>query len=485
MSAKEDLSNTLGSDAVFDDPETLAAYSSDQSFVDARRPDLVVFARTVEQVQAVVSYANKTRTPVIPFSSGLNLRGGTVPRQGGVVLNLSRMNSILQIDEKNWSCIIEPGVTVSALQDELAKHQLRAMLPFGVHPARSALSCFLERDPALASASFEYGNELIMDTELILPTGELFRTGLWSSGGKAGSPMGPVRAMLNRLWTGAQGTLGVLTKMNIKVEYLPAVRKTCLFQFDSFAEIIGPLRRIQHREIGLECFVINGFNLASMLCPDWDVPEQLPCSRMPSKEFESVRETLPPWLLVVCLTGGPRMPEGKIAYEEEALRTIAAAEHLAAYNGGHLQDMLLRDMLRPWGILKKFRYRGSVHDISFKTTLRRIPEFQKMLQEITNKFDYPLRDVGTYVLPLERGRAMHVEFDFHCDPENRSDRDQVKNMWLEMSERFIDEGAFFDRPYGAWADMVYRRAGTYTQKLKEIKKEIDPNCIMNPGHLCF
>ena len=192
-------------------------YSRDQSFVNPRRPDLVVFAETVEQVQNVMRYANKTRTPVTPYSSGLNLHGGTIPRQGGIVLNLSRMNKILQVDTENWSCVIEPGVTVRQLQDELEKHQLRAMLPFGVPPQRSALTSYLERDPALAAASFEYGNELILDTELILPTGELFRTGLWSSGNTPGSPMGPVRAMLNRLWTGAQGTLGIMTKMNIKV----------------------------------------------------------------------------------------------------------------------------------------------------------------------------------------------------------------------------------------------------------------------------
>ena len=58
-------------------------------------------------------------------------------------------------------------------------------------------------------------------------------------------------------------------------------------------------------------------------------------------------------------------------------------------------------------------------------------------------------------------------------------------MWLEASERLINDGAFFDRPYGQWADMVYCRAGTYTQKLKQLKKEFDPNNILNPGHLCF
>ena len=82
MALKDDLINIVGKESVFDDDETLLSYSRDQSFVNPRRPDLVVFAETVAQVQEVVQYANKTRTPVIPYSSGLNLHGGTIPRQG-------------------------------------------------------------------------------------------------------------------------------------------------------------------------------------------------------------------------------------------------------------------------------------------------------------------------------------------------------------------------------------------------------------------
>ena len=98
MALKDDLISIAGRESVFDDEETLVSYSRDQSFVNPRRPDLVVFAETVEQVQNVMRYANKTRTPVTPYSSGLNLHGGTIPRQGGIVLNLSRMNKILQVD---------------------------------------------------------------------------------------------------------------------------------------------------------------------------------------------------------------------------------------------------------------------------------------------------------------------------------------------------------------------------------------------------
>ena len=285
MSIKNDLASIVGPDSVLDDEQSLSRYASDQSFVSSRMPDLVAFAHSVEQVQSIVKYANKTRVPLVPFSSGLNLQGGTVPREGGIVLNLSRMNKILAVDVDNWSCVIEPGVTASALQDELERHGLRAMLPLGIHPNRSALTSFLERDPALAAASFEYGNELIMDTEIVLPSGDLFRTGLWSSGVKPGSPMGPVRAMLNRLWTGAQGTLGIMTKMNIKVEYLPRSRNLFMIPFDSFPEAMEPLRMLQRKEIGLECFMLNAFNAAALLCSDWAVPQDFPAPMTPSRSL--------------------------------------------------------------------------------------------------------------------------------------------------------------------------------------------------------
>ncbi len=485
MSLTTDLEGILGAVAVRSDNETLQKYAADQSFVEPRRPDVIAFATGTDQVQEVIRYGNKTLTPVIPYSSGLNMHGATIPKEGGIVLDLSGMHKVLAVDQENWSAVIEPGVTAQQLQQELEPYHLRAMLPFGIHPQRSALTSYLERDPAVAAASFEYGNEHIMDTELVLPTGELFRTGLWSGGGKAGSPLGPVRAMMNRLWTGAQGTLGVLTKMNIKIEHLPKLRKIRMFQFDSFPEAIEPLKIIQHREIGHECFVINSFNAAALLCVDWQVLERFPAAHVQSKEFTDLREKLPPWTLVVCMNSGPRLGAEKIAYEDDALNSVVAQARLQRYNDAALENKLHEEMHRPWGILKKYCYRGSVHDVSFKTTLKRVPEFQRVLLEVLNKYNYPLQDVGVYVLIIERGRAVHCEFDIHSDPDNAQETLQAKSLWLELSQRFIDEGAFFDRPYGAWADMVYTRAGTYTQKLKQIKKELDPNNILNPGRLCF
>lgn len=489
MSLRVDLATIVGSARVSDDEQTLARYAQDQSFVSPSRPDYLVFPSSVEEVQELVKMANRSKTPLIPLSSGLNLHGAAVPSRGGIVVNLASLNRILMVDEENWFAVVEPGVTYEQLQNELAAKNLRAMIPLGVPPRRTALSSVLERDPALAAASFEYGNDLMLDTEIILPGGDLFRTGIWASGGRPGSHLGPVRGLLYRFWTAAQGTLGILTKLAIQVERLPGRQDIFFLPFDSLAGSLEAIRRIQRKEIGLECFLLNRFNLAALFCRDWQVPSSYPAASIPSSHFDELLNILPPFVLTICLPAAPRMPEEKSAYEQEALKGIGEEltcqilteieplENAAAFFSGLI--------FRPWDMLKKFCYKGSVHDLSFKSPLKRVCEFEATISRICAEHGYSRSDMGIYLLPLERARAFHLEFDLHCDPSNRDEVERVRKLWLTLSEALIDQGALFDRPYGPWAAMTYKHTGTYAAKLKELKKELDPNNIMNPGKLCF
>ena len=489
MSVQTDLEKIVGSGNVLSDPETLSEYSQDQSFVQARRPDCVVLPATVEQVQDVIRYANKHKNPVIPFSSGKNLHGAAIPDQGGIILNLKKMDKILQVDEVNWFAIIEPGVTYAKLQDELMKKGFRIMIPWGVPPDRSVLTSYLERDPVLQSANFEHANALIMDMEMVLPEGELFRTGYWATGGKPGGPLGPIRNIVYRLWTGAQGTLGVITKMGVAIHPIPPMRKVFFLAFDSLEEMIEPMKRIQRREIGMECFALNSFNLASLLNDDWTVPASFPCDPVASPAFKEMQASLPRWTMVVCLQGFERLPEEKIAYEEEALRETceaAGVELLTALPSCIALDKLfLAEFLKPFNALKKFRFKGSVHDLTFKSPLMKIGEMENLLLSHCYQEGYPPQEVGGYCLPIERGRAIHLEMDLHCDLRDTEETEKVKHVWYRASELLMNNGAYFDRPYGLWAEMVYSRAGNYTQKLRDVKREIDPNNILNPGKLCF
>jgi FAD/FMN-containing dehydrogenase len=489
LCTRSKLETVFGSSRVADDDETLAAYSRDQSLAAPRRPDFVVFAETAGEVQKLLKLANETLTPVIPYSSGLNFHGATIPDHGGVILNLSRMNSILSVDEQNWFAVIEPGVTYEQLQDEALRRGFRIMIPFGAAPKRSVLSSYLERDPALSAASFELGNFLIMDMEMVLPEGEMFRTGQWASGGDPGGPMGPVRNSLFRLWTGAQGTLGIVTKMGVQITPFIKERQIFFISFNNLAAAIEPLQRIQRREIGMECFLLNRFNLAALLNEEWQVPETFPAQPAVSEKFEHLRKKFPAWVMAVCLQGGLVQPEGKIAYEIEALKNLCSELNLEVSDSlpcvSGVSRVMLDELIRPWGILKKFNYRGSVHDLNFKSPIKHIARMEETVMRACDSGGYDRSCIGGYVLPLERGRAVHCEFDLHCNPRGEQAQQNVRDLQRAASAALMRDGAFFDRPYGIWAEMLYRRTGMYAEKLREIKQQLDPNAILNPGKLCF
>ena len=101
MAIKEDLAGMVGAEYVSDAPETLEKYSRDYSFVPPRMPTCVVSPQNTEEVQGVLKYASERMIPVTPRSSGVSFYGAGIPSQGGIILNLTRMNKILEIDERN------------------------------------------------------------------------------------------------------------------------------------------------------------------------------------------------------------------------------------------------------------------------------------------------------------------------------------------------------------------------------------------------
>ncbi len=148
---KEELIKIVGDKNVLDDPETLDTYSSDYSFVPSRKPRFVVKAKNADEVQRIVEWANQTVTPLVPVSSGPpHFHGDTVPSAGGaVIVDLSEMKQIISIDRKNRVVIVEPGVTYSQLQPELAKEGLRLSMPLLPRRNKSVAASLIEREPTL------------------------------------------------------------------------------------------------------------------------------------------------------------------------------------------------------------------------------------------------------------------------------------------------------------------------------------------------
>ena len=497
----EELASIVGAANASDEPSVLEAFSRDQSFVPPRRPNYVVRPGKVEEVQRIIIFANSCMMPVIPFSSGTNFHGGTVPEQGGILVDLRRLNNIVYIDERNWNALIEPGVTYNQLQAELEKRHLRIATPLTSPPSASVLADYMERNPVVTAADFIFGNELFNTYDIVMPTGELFTVGHPpTKKARSMAPDGPALDFY-RLFQGAQGTLGIVVRMSIRLLPLPDAQKVLFLPADTVERAVEIIQRIERRELGLECFALNSFDLAAFLA---EAPSQeaklrkgkyieargaRPWSAKQLAQFQSLRESLPPWTVVLCLTGWARRAEEKLEYQELDLRDVATEFGFEIKNtvGGvtGLDKIIKEEVLHPWRMQKRFGYKGSCHGLMFHARPDTVAELEDTIAEVASIYHYPASDIGGYLLPIERGRTIYCEYDLHCNLDDPADSQRVKELFEAASEVLVDRGAFFDRPYGTWAEAMYRRAGTYTEYLKKIKSKLDPNSVMNPGKLGF
>jgi FAD/FMN-containing dehydrogenase len=477
MNLKQDLEDIVGAESFSDDPETLEKYSKDSSFVQPRLVNCVVFPNNVEEVQGIVRYANKHLIAITPRSSGVSFYGASLPSQGGIIIDLSRMNRILKVDPANKFVKIEPGVTWGQIGEELEKHDVMVCNPLLPHPSKSVVTSSMEGEPILIPKT-EY-NETFLTAEMVLPNGEIFRTGTAMGKGMASGNFPDCLYPGTRIFLGLQGTMGIVTWANIKAEWLPVLEKIFFIPFGSVKDLAEPIYRIQRCMIGRECFVLNNFNMAEILAEKWP------------QDFEVLRDTLPPFTLILSLAGLHRYPEEKIEYEEQALLEIASDLHLDALptmsDIPGLGKRISGILRKPWTKNEywKYRYKGSCHDVFFHTTLDRVEEFTQAIDKLSAKNGYPTRDIGFYLQPIEHGRACYCRYGFHCDSDNSRDRERVHTLYLEVSRRVVDMGGLFTTPYGSWADMVYRNTSTFTTVMKVVKNTLDPNNIMNPGKLCF
>ena len=202
---------------------------------------------------------------------------------------------------------------------------------------------------------------------------------------------------------------------------------------------------------------------------------------------------LPPWLLILVLSGGPRRPEERIEYEEEALKLIAVEyaipdlpTTLPGFPGIERSlPELLRNAYPKEDTYWKFAYKGGSQDLFFITVMSRAGEFVKTINDIASRNKAPISDVGYYIQPLERARACHFECNFYYNPCELEDVANISKINSESAKKLLNSGAFFSRPYGEVANMVYERTSDYTMTLKKLKGWLDPNNIMSPGRLCF
>jgi len=485
MISKNELAKIVGKENVSDAQSVLLKYSSDYSLVPPGKADFVVWPTNSEQVSDVLKLSSSNNVPVVPVSSQVHFNGGAIPREGGIVMDLSRMNKILEIDEDLKKVRIEAGVTWGQLTEALSKQGLRPLMPLLPPANRSVLSDFLDREVP-TNTVYDYG-EPMQGFEVVWPNSEPFRLGSASVNGspesksRGGTPSGP-GIDFYRFVQGAQGTMGVVTWTNLKVMFKTKKDKVYFVPVDDLSYAQEFLYRILPRRVGQEVVLLNRTDLASIIAEDF------------KKDFERLRATLPPWTLIIVISGLLRRPDEKIAYEEKLLkevvknefRKLTLDEALPGFPG--LGEKMLSLLRNPWpaeGPYWKNRWQGASQSLFFIARPDKSQKYVDIVETVAPKHGYAIADIGSYIQPIEHNRGCQIEFTFFYDGTSAAEKARIAALYKDAAKALMNEGALFTRPYGVLAPMVYERAAGYVQALKRVKKIFDPNNIMNPGNLCF
>jgi len=482
------LTEIIDKQKVINKPEVLDRYSHDNSFTAPMRPRLVVRPRDADEVQKVVVWANETKTPLVPVSSGEpRFRGDTVPSvPEAVIVDLSGMNEIVRIDRRNRMVIIEPGITYAQLQPALAEQGLRLSTPLLPRQSKSVVASLLEREPRLVPKYSYTLPEPLRCLEVVWGNGEILRTGeaggyyptleqQWEMGLAQVFSGGPGQVDYYRLVSGAQGSMGIVTWASVKCEILPKVHKFFFIPADDLTGLIECAYRLLRVRLGDEFLVLNSANLAAILSTDAD-------------ESPALKDKLPPWAIIMGIAGRDLFPEEKVDFQEEDTRDVVQQfglrllPEVSDITGEQIMSALLNPSPEPYW---KLAYKGACQDIFFMTTLDKVAEFLSTVFATANALQYPVSDIGIYLQPQHQGTSCHCEFNLPYDPGNKIETDRVRELLETCSEALTRQGAYFSRPYGVWADTVYNHDARNREMIRTVKKIFDPNNILNPGKLCF
>lgn len=485
---KKELVALIGETGVRDDPETLDIYSRDWSLAPAMKPSLLVRTENVEQVQEIVRWANGTKTPLVPLSSGPpHFHGDTVPGvPGAVIVDLCGMKKIININRRNRIAVIEPGVTYSQLQPALERKGMRLSTPLLPRANKSVITSLLEREPRLNCRLQWSSLDPLRCLEIVWGDGNRLWTGdagmdaldlekQWSQERWQTQPAGPAQTDFYRFLSAAQGSMGIATWASLRCEVLPRIHKLFFVPAGKLDDLLDFTYRILKFRYADELFLMNNTNLACIL---GDNPEQI----------NELKKNIPPWIVLVGIAGREELPEERVEFQEKDISEIASQFGLELLpdvpgaKGEQVLDVILKPSREPYW---KLDYKGGCQDTFFLTTLEKTPEFLSTMYSTAEAAGYPPSDIGVYIQPRHQGVNCHCEFNLPYIPDDAEEVSRIQALYTGASKALIEQGAFFTRPYGIWADMAFRKDPQSTTLLKKIKGIFDPNGVMNPGKLCF
>ena len=452
---KDEIRAILGGpERLLTDPADLICYSYD-SGRESALPSAVALPENKNQVSRLLALASKHRFPVFPRGAGSGTTGASVPWSGGVALCLTSMNRILEIDPGNLSATVEPGVITGEFQSAVEKQGL-------FYPPDPASLSFCTiggnvNTGAGGARAVKYGvtRDYVTALEVVLPTGEIIRTGPNTAKGVAGLD-------LTRLMVGSEGTLGVVTEINLRLVPMPQSTGTAMLLFRSPAEACTTVKRCFLSGTLPRC--IEFFDKASIECISDALPFPAPgdCSAMLLVEVDGAGTSIEPQLDTIA-----RQANACGALRTELAKTQEEAEAM----------WKARRSMSP--SIKKLGYSGKVSE-DICVPRNRLPEAVEALEQIS-------RDFNTRIVSFGHAGDGNLHVNILFDKNNPKDVENMEHTVKAVMECALRLGGTISGEHGiGLSKREFMRLEADPVRLKlmaGIKKLFDPHGIMNPGKM--
>lgn len=444
----------VGKENVLKSPEALRAYSYDGTTSWIHEPEVVLFPTSTEEISKIMKIANAEKIPVTPRGGGTNVSGGSVPIEGGIVLCTTRMNRILKIDKENLSCTVEPGVVLLDLNNRLAKEGL--FFPPDPQSFRGATMGGIIAENAGGPACVKYGvtKQYILGLEVVLPTGEIVKLGGRTIKNVVGYD-------LIHIFISSEGTLGVVTRAELKLNPLPPASKTIMAAYDDAAAAGESVFRVlENGVIPTKIEFIDNWIIKR-------IEEMMPLGLPQDADA----------ILLFQTDGIPEAVEKETEKIVEIIKKYGAREVTVAKNQDEANKYWLA---RGAGFAATYGKTKTVFSEDVTVPRNNMPALIKKCKELSKKYDVPIVTLG-------HAGDGNLHPSVLTDINDKEHYERAVKAMEEIIQTAVDlEGVLSgEHGIGLEKQKFFNRVTdpVVVNMMKGIKRLFDPNNIMNPGKI--
>lgn len=443
------LRDRLG-DAVVAEFEDLASHGRDEGYQREYAPDLVIYARNKQDVLDTLEVAREYRVPVTPFGAGSSLEGAVLPVEGGISLDLSRMDRVLSVEPENLCVTVEPGVLHEDLNEELGPHGLF----FSVNPGANASLGGMAGTNASGANALRYGDmrAQVLQMEVVLSDGRVLRVGSKARKSSSGYD-------LKDLFVGSEGTLGVFIELTVKVQPVPV-------RYESL--------RATFEEVGPAVEAAVGLARAGLGLSRVELVDEIMLRAV--NDYQAAEHAEKPTLWMELFGNGEAVVSGD-AQEAERICREAGALDVEAASGEEEQERLWEARSHAWYAARDWYPEDHMISTDVCVPIGALHEAISHTKRLMDEHSLSAPVLG------HMGDGNYHVF-FHVPPEDEDGWERLDAVLGEMTAKALKLGGTCTGEHGVGLrKMKYQEQehGEALPLMRQVKEMFDPSGLLNPG----